>query len=127
MNTYNCVENHIILPGNFYIRYGYKLILKENNEETTFEYALFIDNDFRGILVSLLDLIDELIIVQLYEVSYIFTFDNNLYENIGNCLFIHVLGDHSQNYNRSFFFKLKKKIMIFLWMKKKKKKKKKFN
>ena len=106
MNTCNHVENHIILPGNFYIRYGYKLILKENNEETTFEYALFIDNDFRGILVSFLDLIDDLIIVQLYEISYIVTFDNNLYENIGNCLFIYVLGVHSQNYNRSFLYEL---------------------
>ena len=50
MNTYNCVENHIILPGNFHIRSGYKLILKENDEETTFAYALFIDNNFRGFI-----------------------------------------------------------------------------
>ena len=106
MNTYNRVENHIILPGNFYIRSRYKLIFKENDEETTFEYALFMDNDFRGILVTFLNFIDELKIIQLHEISYIFTFNNNLYESIGNGVFIHVLGDHSQNYNRSFFYEL---------------------
>ena len=106
MNTYNRVENHVILPGNLRIRTGYKLILKENDEETTFEFALFMDNDFRGILVSFLDLIDELKIVQLYEVSYIFTFNNNLYENIGNDLFIHILGDHNQSSSNNFFYEL---------------------
>ena len=106
MSIYNRLENHVILPGNFCIRTGYKLILKENDEETTLEFALFMDNDFVGLLISFLNHIDEPKIIQLCEVSYIFTFNNNLYESIGNGLFIHVLGNHSENSTNNFFYEL---------------------